>query len=309
MTISVRGIVKGIAEAALVQSGVASVARRRLHGRVLVLAYHNVVPRGESITGEASLHLPQTEFARQLDLIASTHDVVALESILDDVDDTARPRIAITFDDAYHGAITAGLDELRQRSMPATVFVAPALLGGDTWWDTLAEASEGAMPDDVRRHAIENLRGDRDAVLAWFAERHTASRRSTMRQLPRIATETELAEASRQPGIRFGSHTWSHRNLTTLSGEELDCELGPPLAWLRTRFTNAIPWLTYPYGLSSATVERMSEAAKYRGALRVSGGWMARHPTDAHALPRLGIPNGLSPHGFSLRLAGIASNR
>src|SRR5512143_1119778 len=304
---TMRDVVKRVAEAALVRSGVANVARRRLRGRGVVLAYHNIVPAGEARGGELSIHLDQRDFARQLDLIAATHDVVPLDSVLDDAGGSARPRVVITFDDAYIGAITAGLEELRRRSMPATVFVAPGLVGGYTWWDRVAEATGGVMPDDVRRHAIENLRGDRDDVLSWFAPRADASRESA--PCPRIARETELAMASQQTGITFGSHTWSHRNLSALSAEELERELAPPLAWLRSRFVNTIPWLTYPYGLSSPLVEKMTEDARYRGAFRVSGGWLSRQPAHAHALPRLGIPAGLSAHGFALRLAGIAANR
>jgi len=307
MTGSTRDIIKGLAEAALVGSGVASAARRRLRGRVLVLAYHNVLHRGERPAGEASLHLSREDFGRQLDLIASTSDVVALDSILDDSGDSARPRVAITFDDAYHGAMTAGLDELGLRSMPATVFVAPGLLGGDTWWDRLADATGGVMPDDVRRHAIERLSGDRDEVIAWFGSRGGGSRSSA--SLPRIATETELAAASTQAGITFGSHTWSHRNLSALSAEELDVELAPSLAWLRSRYTNTVPWLSYPYGLSSPLAEQLAERARYDGAFRVSGGWLSRHPGRLHSLSRLGIPAGISLQGFSLRLAGIGANR
>jgi len=307
MTRSARDIVKGIAESTLVRGGIASLGRRRLRGRALVLAYHNVVPTGQRQAGEASLHLAQTDFARQLDLIALTNDVVPLESVIADVGQSSRPRVAITFDDAYHGAITAGLEELNRRSMPATVFVAPGLLGGNTWWDRLADASGGVMPDEVRRHAIEKLQGDRDEVLGWFSSHGATSTDPT--SLPRIATENELASASHQSGITFGSHSWSHRNLSALSLEELECELSPSLAWLRARFGNTIPWLSYPYGLSSPVVETESERARYRGAFRVSGGWMDRDPKSPHALPRLGIPAGISLDGFALRLAGIASNR
>jgi len=303
---TMRELVKSTAEAALVRTGVVRAARRRLHGRGVVLAYHNIVPTGEPRAGELAVHLPQTDFARQLDLIAATHDIVPLASILDDVATSARPRVAITFDDAYHGAITAGLAELQRRSMPATVFVAPGLLGGDTWWDRLAGAAGGEMADDVRRHAIENLRGDRDAVLARFETREQ-SRNAPL--LPRIASEAELATAGRQHGITFGSHTWSHRNLSALSPDELDAELGPSLVWLRARFTNVVPWLSYPYGLSSDATEQIAERARYRGAFRVSGGWLKPHSTRAYALPRLGIPSGLSLHGLALRLAGIAADR
>ena len=303
---TMRDLVKGTAEAALVRTGVVRAARRRLRGRGVVLAYHNIVPTGEPRAGELAVHLPQADFARQLDLVAATHDVVALESILDDVGRSTRPRVAITFDDAYHGAITAGLAELQRRSMPATVFVAPGLLGGDTWWDRLAGAAGGVMADDVRREAIESMRGDRDAVLARFETREQ-SRNAPV--LPRIASETDLAAAARQQGITFGSHTWSHRNLSALSSDELDAELGPSLVWLRARFTNVVPWLSYPYGISSDAVEQIAEQSRYRGAFRVSGGWVKRDSARAYALPRLGIPAGLSLHGLALRLAGIAADR
>jgi peptidoglycan/xylan/chitin deacetylase (PgdA/CDA1 family) len=304
---SVRDLVKSAAEGALVQTGLARAARRRLRGKVLVLAYHNIIPTGEPHAGELSLHLPQHDFARQLDLIATTHDVVPLESILDDAGESARPRVAITFDDAYLGAVTAGVDELRRRSMPATIFIAPGLLGRDTWWDLLADASGGVMPEEVRRNAIEELRGDREAVLDWFAS--SGKKLADAARCPRIANESELARLSTEPGITFGSHTWSHRNLSALSRDELEEELVPSLKWLQERFRNTIPWLTFPYGLRSPTVEQMSEHSMYRGAFRVTGGWLTPGANNAHALPRLGVPAGISPHGFSLRLAGIASNR
>jgi peptidoglycan/xylan/chitin deacetylase (PgdA/CDA1 family) len=271
------------------------------------LAYHNVVPTGEHGAGEVSLHVAQRDFARQLDLIASSHRVVSLESVLEEGGESDPPRVAITFDDAYLGAMTAGLDELRQRSMPATVFVAPGLLGGDTWWDRVAEASRGVMPSDIRRHAIENLCGDHGRVSEWFATR--GGKVSPRGALPRIANETELASASQQPGISFAAHSWSHGNLSALSSVQLENELAPTLDWLSARFPNTIPWLSYPYGLTSPTVERAAERAKFRGAFLVSGGWMSRCPARLHALPRLAIPAGMSPDGLSLRLSGIASNR
>jgi len=306
MTGSARTLIKNVAEMALVRSGVLGLARKRLRGRAVVLAYHNIVPTGERSCGEASLHLPQLAFARQLDVIESTSRVVPLSELFDDLEDPDATRVSITFDDAYLGAVTAGVDELRRRSMPATIFVAPGLLGGDTWWDRLADALGGVIPVETRRYAIEELRGNRDGVLEWF-ERRTGKRPHTT--LPRIANESELRESSRQPGITFGAHSWSHRNLKALSENELASELAPSLAWLQDRFSNAIPWLTYPYGLSSPLVEAASARARFQGAFMVAGGWMSRSPERLHALPRLGIPAGLSPSGLSLRLAGIAASR
>ena len=98
-----RGL-KRLAEAAIVGSGVARLTRYAHRSRVLVLAYHNIVPNGETADGDWNLHLPQREFALHLDTIGRTHDVVPLASIFDPPT-RARPRVAITFDDAYAGAL------------------------------------------------------------------------------------------------------------------------------------------------------------------------------------------------------------
>ena len=74
-------VVKSTAEVALCRSGLTRAARRRLGDATVVLAYHNVVPDGETVRGDRSLHLPRREFARQLDLIRRTHEVVPLESL------------------------------------------------------------------------------------------------------------------------------------------------------------------------------------------------------------------------------------
>jgi len=303
---SARGLVRGVAETAIVRSGLATLLRRRLRGRTAVLAYHNIVRAGEPPLGDSSLHLPQPQFATHLDLIASVARVVPLDSLFEKSDRSDECRVAITFDDAYQGALTAGLEELRHRSMPATVFVAPGLLGGDTWWDHLGAANGGVIPDDTRHYAVEDLRGDRDAVLKWFASH---ARNTPRVALPRIGTESDLAIAAREPGVTLGVHSWSHRNLSVLSGDELDAELAPSLAWLQERYATTIPWLTYPYGLATPTVERAAERALLRGAFLVSGGWMSKNPVPAHALPRMNIPAGLSPNGLALRLSGIAADR
>jgi peptidoglycan/xylan/chitin deacetylase (PgdA/CDA1 family) len=269
-----------------------------LRGRTLVLAYHNIVPNGEHPAGDASLHLPQLEFARQLDVLAESHDVVSLID-LDRTSKSQRPRVVITFDDAYHGAVLSGVDELTKRRMPATIFVAPAILSSTPWWDALADPKTGVVRDDLRRHALEQLHGDANAILA---SEKSKSRTST---LPRIATEAELKARASSPGITLASHTWSHRNLASLVEAELESELLRPLQWLSTRFPSVPPWLSYPYGLFSESVQAAARNAGYAGAFRIDGGWMPKSQSSLYALPRLNIPAGLSLNGFRLRLAGF----
>jgi peptidoglycan/xylan/chitin deacetylase (PgdA/CDA1 family) len=299
---ALRGVVKRVAERTLAAARADRLALALRPARVLVLAYHNVVPAGEQARGDASLHLSQEDFARQLDALRRTHRVVALADAFRPGDGD-RPRAVITFDDACRGALTAGIGELERRGLPATVFVAPGLLGSAPWWDELA-GPEGLDPG-VRAHALEVLGGRPAAVRAW-AESAGIPRRAVPAH-QRIATADELAAAAARPGITLAPHGWSHASLPSLSAHALEDELARPLAWLYDRFGTVLPWLAYPYGHAAAAVERAAERAGYAGAFRVDGGGFLLADAAAHpfALPRLNVPAGVSDDGFRLRAAGV----
>jgi len=302
--VRVRLLVKRLAEGLLSASGAVGVARRRCRGRTLILAYHNVVPAGESPCGDRSLHLPQAAFAGHLDALMATHDVVPLADI-DNEPCGKRPRVILTLDDAYRGAITVGVAELERRGLPATVFVAPGLFGGTTWWDRLSDPSAGGVLPAMRAAALSAHQGRFDRVMSAFGPG-----RSSLPSWAGIATEDEVLAAAASPGITLGAHTWSHPNLTALDTEDLANELASPLVWLRTVGQSATPWLAYPYGFTSPVVARAAAAAGYAGAFRIDGGWMAKEPAvwRRFDLPRLNVPSGLSLAGFRLRTAGMLTH-
>ena len=295
----VAGRMKRLAEQILIESGAERFARSRLRGDVLLLAYHNVLPEGESPSGDRSLHLNERDFAEQMDAVAETHEVIPLSSISDPPG--ARPRIVITFDDAYLGAITAGTRVLGSRNLPATIFLAPALLGAVTWWDLLADRETGEVPAERRHDALEVRAGRRGAVL----DRYTPHPGVRLENLPRIGTEEELAAVSNREGITFGSHSWSHPNLAVLAAPDVREELERPLAWLRERFSCVVPWLSYPYGRFNSSVVDAARAAGYAGAFRIEGGRLdSQAMKRPFELARLNVPAGVSTEGFRLRVAG-----
>lgn len=298
---SLRAAAKRGAEAGLARTGVARALGSR--GSALVLAYHNVVPEGGTGGADASLHLPRRRFAEQLELLVRTHEVVELPALLQPAPAGARPRAAVTFDDAYRGAVTAGVSELARRGLPATIFVAPAFVGDASfWWDAVAPA-DPADREQLRSRALEELGGADERVRAWARERGVGVTEPPREA--RAASEDELRAALRHPGITVASHSWSHPNLARTHGAALAEELARPLAWLRERFERVIPWLAYPYGLCSPEAERAVREAGYEAAVRVDGGWMPATPENRFALPRLNVPAGLSADGFRLRLAGM----
>lgn len=299
-----RSKVKSVVERLAVHSGAVGLARTFWPSRVYVLAYHNVLPAGAEPVGEGALHLSLGSFIEQIETLRLTHDVVPLQDVLRNTSRSARPRAAITFDDGYRGAVNVALPELAARGMPATVFIAPGLVGDSTsWWDSLADPASGTLTPLVRTQALDALRGEGRAVLAWARERGLPI--MAIPPYGRVVTEGELQAAGRLPGITFGAHSWGHPNLTSLSGDGLRQELERPLKWLRERLPGTIPWLAYPYGLWSPAVASATADAGYTGALRIEGGWFTPGLHPCYALPRFNIPAGLSIQGFVLRTSGV----
>ena len=298
----VRRTLAAVVEAGLVWSGVAMLHRATRRRRVLVLAYHNVVPDGTPSFGDRSLHLSRGAFVRQLERLARTHVVVPLDEVLTPARPGGRPRIAITFDDGYRGAVLFGVEELAKRGLPATLFVVPGFVGqGPFWWDAFA-SREGSDPA-ARARALHDFAGKESDIRRWTA---TAGRRP--RPVPEwalLASEGELASATRHSGITLGSHSWSHPNLVRLTATELHAELSRPLAWLRQRYANVASWLSYPYGLTSPAVQAAAAAAGYTGALAVEGGSFTPDGVHRYAVPRLNVPAGLSANGFVLWTSGV----
>lgn len=292
---------RGVAERILGRAGRGVLRTPAVDGRVAILAYHNVVPDGVAPAGDDSLHLPLSAFARQLDFLQAYCEVMSLERVLQPATN-GRLAVAISFDDGYRGALTLGAAELARRGLPATVFIPPGLLDDRSfWWDDLADPVNG-LADELRVRALGELRGvDADVRSAFPAQapQYPPSMRSgSVEELRRAVAVTDL---------RVGAHSWSHPNLAAIGPGDLEVELTRPLAWLRERFPEqVIPWIAYPYGLSSAAVERAAAAAGYVNGLLAAGGTFRRAGArPAYAVPRVNVPAGVSLDGFALRLAGV----
>jgi len=306
---SVRRSLKSAAEGLLAGSGFIRLSRRWHRRRCVVLAYHNILPDGAPAVGDRSLHLSRGDFIRQLDRLSWSHRIADLEELLANPFDPSatQPRAAITFDDAYRGALEVGLPELTERGWPATVFVAPGTLGDRAfWWDLLADSALGEPDAGARPRALELYRGLQDEVL-----RHLIPSARTDLDMPshsRSATEHELERAMQDHNVSFGVHTWNHPNLTRLEAGEIITELERSLTWLEDRFPRVLPWLAYPYGLRSREVEALL-TDRLAGGLTLEGGLVPRQidPESRRRVPRVNIPAGVSLRGFDLRAAGILS--
>lgn len=301
---------KRIAERTLLYSGVASCARAVVHPSSAILAYHNIVPEGESPVGDLSLHTDQAVFGAQLDWLGEHCTVVTLQDLLaGEARQGQPPRVAITFDDAYQGTLTAGLDELRSRELPSTVFVPPGLLGREGfWWDLISHGTDQADAD-LRMFALNQLHGQQDRILAFMKEQ--GRRMEALPEHARPAQAGSLHAAVGENGenkVVYGNHTWSHPNLAQISTGVARAEVERARDWLDGSGLPALDFLAYPYGIPGAAGTQVSEG--FRKAVLVEGGLcevrgrLRGHP---HLVPRINVPRGVSIEGLALRIAGVVA--
>lgn len=284
------------------RTGIAAAHALRPVGGV-VLAYHNIIPPGTPPAGDRSLHLALDRFIEQVEWLGEFFTFTDLPDLIEGVPRN-RPKVALTFDDAYSGAVHLAIPELQRRGVPATVFVCSRWKGGELpWWDALADPRQG-LRDLVREEALTRCRGCGPEVMEWAGGAGMSSA-----DLPgefRIASPKEIRTLVAGGGVSVGIHGTAHANLCALSDNELEAELAASRREILATYPCAIDWLAYPYGLTSDRVVSCAQSAGFEGAFEVSGGPIRDvERLDRFRISRLNVPAGVSLHGFRLRAAGV----
>jgi peptidoglycan/xylan/chitin deacetylase (PgdA/CDA1 family) len=269
-----------------------------LCGRVLILMYHRVIPRGEVNASfvQPGMYVTPATFECHLQLLSEHFDVIPFAELLTkwktrQWDDAARYCV-ITFDDGWLDNYFYAYPRLRAYGLPATIFLPTDLIGTDQWtwpdrlgallrrrgggtpadWDAFIEHAK-TLTDDARAKMLDDLEaeaGGRGPVRRCFVD------------------WDEVREMSRY-GVSFASHTRTHANLTRVAGAALERELRGSLDMLRQQRVNHVPVLAYPNGDHTSAVVDAAREAGYSAAVTTRPGLESGCPADLFRLKRIGV--------------------
>jgi len=249
-------------------SSVASVASGPGRGGcgLLVLIYHRVLEQPDPLRSRT---VQATQFAAQMDVVASCFNVLPLPEALERLRSRSLPprALAVTFDDGYSDNLTVALPVMRDRGIRPTVFVATGYLdGGVMFNDAVTEALRAAparfdltdlglgvldLPDDAaRRAAIGHLLRElkyRDPV-----ERRELATELSVRagaEAPRdlMLTSSQVRELH-SAGADIGAHTATHPILTRLAPEDARRDIALGKAALESILHEPARLFAYPNG-------------------------------------------------------------
>lgn len=214
-----------------------------------------------------SVSLPT--LGRQLDWIARHYQIVSLEEAFRS---EGRPRAAITFDDGYRDVLELGLPLLRQKGIPAAVFVVTDCL------------ENGVLLHDRVRRIFEHGGGEIFAAAGPFPENLPEATRIVVEKVPRADLLPLVEEAERHvlferpcpalmnradlltlaaAGWTIGSHGCTHAVLPSESpSTQAEEALRSRLA-LEVAMGKPITHFAYPCGRFDSTSVAAVDAAGY----------------------------------------------
>jgi len=238
-------------------------ASRRLHrgGWLTLVGWHRLGSGSDGLSTSVDV------FSRQLDVlerwgatILSLDDAVRLCM----ADALPARAVALTFDDGYSSVVETAWPLLRERNLPATLFVVTGYLDGNKRfpWDS------AAGHDDADR--------------------------------TRLATSAEVAAAAAD-GLDIGSHTVSHRWLPNLGVDDLKRELADSRRMAQELLGCPVQSLAYPMGGWNAAILAAAGQAGYTIGVTTDRGANTRRQNPL-SLRRAMAPN--SAADFALLLDG-----
>jgi len=298
--------------------------RRVNNSNFTILMYHRVIPHHEAREGvQPGMYVEPATFEGHVLFLKKHFSIVPIYELPLDHKKipsalNPKPFCVLTFDDGWHDFYTYAFPILRSYRVPATVFLPTDLIGTEDWFWTDRLAFLFHQRKYVREfkksrresrnslvNRIINLRGSfescKETAIEFLKSYPNEEIEKTLIELsaiwnlsPNPPGRAFLSwEEAREMGgsglISFGSHTTSHRILTTLNeGEILDELVKSRERLVAEQVVDAsfVPF-SYPNGNYNARIAELVRDAGYSLAVTTEKGWNDR--SDPYALRRVAV--------------------
>lgn len=282
--------------------------RSRGYGLRVVL-FHDIADTESTFTAGLNVTVSTQEFLSQIEFLARHYDIVSLATVLENdvVRKAGRPRLLLTFDDAYRSVAEVAAPKLRELGLPSVFFVNSQFVGNGTLAldNLLSHVINTVGLELVERAAgrpLVNPRAIWDSFLPTITTVERARFKADVANAAGI--DVRLLAAAEQlyldepmlaglpgTGMAIGNHTMSHVHCRTLDEQSFQDEVADNLIELERMTSQPVTSFSYPYGHRSDATSFM------RGRLQQAG-------TEAaflvHALPNPPRIEPLAYHRVSL---------
>jgi peptidoglycan/xylan/chitin deacetylase (PgdA/CDA1 family) len=309
----------------------------------IILMYHRILPsHDDHRETQPGMYVQPDTFQNHLQFLKKNFNIVPLQVLLlKDKGNLAhsnnKPLCVLTFDDGWYDFYKYAYPILKENNIPATVFLPTNFMGTNRlfWTDRLAflltqresnerSPSKAPSPSNALISGLDTMQGNYEAKLEKSIEMLKSLRDKEIEEvLSELSSKwnvdptpqnraflswEEVKEMHHSGLITFGSHTASHKILTTLTDNEIQEELIKSRDKLISENivdTSFIPFC-YPNGNFNDKIARMVKEAGYTVAVTTKNGWNNAE-SDPFTLHRIGIHQDMTSTKamFGCRIAGI----
>lgn len=320
---------KSVARELVARSRLPRLRHRALHRSALtIVMYHGIVDSPPEV--EDWCFVDAVSFRRQADYLARHFAVLSLSQAAERLaaGEIDGPTAVITFDDGFQSQHDLAWSVLRERNLPATLFLATGLVGtADTVWygrldRALAETAMSRLEWHGEPFELATAAGKAAAARILQARLKALPHPRLLRELRellfalgddperpvgagspyRVLSREAVAEMAASGSVEFGAHTHSHAILARLPPEEADAEIQRSLEAVQALTGLPCQLFSYPNGRPEDYDRRTILALQARGvraAVTTEPG--PNHPdTPPLELRRYGVGRSITMPEFEL---------
>ena len=301
---SLKRRLRRVVDLAGASTGFMSLCERRMRSGLTILMYHRVLPRTHCLDYPLqALVIPVEAFEQQMAWLASHCEVLPVRDAVQQLQSgrsSARPKVAITFDDGYADNFEHAAPIMEAQGLRGTFFVTSGFVetGAPLWFDRAAALWDGmGEPGKAKLMArlqsgcasLEEGMGSEFGhfrIEDWMAALKEMATNERDRFLQEVTAqlasppEVGLAVAMQpghlaklhQAGHEVAAHSVTHPILPTLSDDALLEELTVSRDQVADWIHDEVVGFCYPNGDYDDRVAAAAEAAGYRYACATTPG-------------------------------------
>ena len=305
----------------------------RLKNKCIVLVYHRVVsPLREIYHVQDGMYVEPHVFKQHLDYLASHFNIISEKEFIDTLRKKKRFNKAclITFDDGWRDNFQYAFPLLKEKNIPATIFLATGLTGTSNWFwpekilyfvENINLKSLSKIEDKKIRKLIEAYHKNNEKeeshlnkLIEYLKSVPEEKLEYIIGNLSEMATKTisderqvldwdEIKEMMNY-SISFGSHTVNHKILTNnVDIQKVRFELEVSKRTIENKIDSKVRSFCFPNGNFNDLLIGELEKANYDLGF-IGGRGVNDSKTDPFRVKRIGIHNDVSYNSalFACRL-------
>jgi peptidoglycan/xylan/chitin deacetylase (PgdA/CDA1 family) len=265
-----------------------------LHNKLLVLNYHRIKDDDQDFStlfDDGVFSTDVQSFTDQMLWLKDNSTVLGQQEFMDMMRHNgssrdSKPYVMVTFDDGYRDNYTVAYPILTMLEIPATFFLTTSMLTHRElpWWDIISYLFKNTSVKKIHYNdRVFDLHAERNEAIQHFlvlkktqpaaATRYLTMELSELLQVDPPDAEAQSAEIMtweqvremRAGGMEFGSHTHTHRVLTTLDPMEIREELLLSKLLMERELNEEVLSISYPVGETKLVPEGIGDLCRECG--------------------------------------------